>query len=65
MLPDQGKVRVTKLTKESEAGIGVEYALDGQSYTAHDPLDITSVGLATDFTETLCSRSTGLSSGVS
>ena len=45
MLLDQGKVRVTKLIKEGEAGVGVEYALDGKSRTAHDSLVITSVCL--------------------
>ena len=49
MLPDQGKVRVTKFTKEGEAGVGAEYALDGQIYTALGPVVIASVGFATDF----------------
>ena len=40
---------MTKLTKEGEAGVGVEYALDGQSRTVHCPLVITSVAVATDF----------------
>ena len=42
---------MTKLTKEVEAGVGVEYALDDQTHTARDPVVIASVGFATGFNE--------------
>ena len=51
MLPDQGKVFLTKLIKRGEAGVGAEYALDGQSPSVHCPLDIVSAGFAVDFAE--------------
>ena len=45
------KARVTKLIKEGEAVVGVEYSHDGQIHTAHGPVVIATGGYAADFTE--------------
>ncbi|KAF8578684.1 Flavocytochrome c [Ramaria rubella] len=55
-IPDRVKVlkkaRVTKLIKENDAVIGVEYEHDGQTKSAHGPVILATGGYAADFTET-------------
>ncbi len=43
------KARVTRLLKEGETVVGVEYEKDGQKHLAHGPVVIATGGYAADF----------------
>lgn len=45
------KARVTKLVKDGDEVVGVEYEHDGQTKTAHGPVVLATGGYAADFTE--------------